>query len=245
MNPPQDPHLVTSSLEILAILRSIEQSKALLRMQVEGRPMAFVTTILGVHASEGSLTVDNSADDDFNERIFKAEHVLFETNLEKIRVSFTAQQIQPCLYENRPAFQLPIPQTLRRVQRREYYRVDTPVSAPALCTLTRAVNGQPEKITLPVKDISAGGLSLLDPEHLLSDKAGALYKDCMIELPDTGKIVASLRIARVQDMALPNGEKTRLLGCGFVNLPNAMQILVQHYIGQLERKLNAKRRGYE
>jgi hypothetical protein len=64
-------------------------------------------------------------------------------------------------------------------------------------------------------------------------------------LPEVDTVVTNLRIVRAQDDVLPDGKERRQVGCAFVQLPNAMQILVQHYIGVLERNLNAKRRGFE
>lgn len=241
----EDPFLVTSTLEIQSLLRSIEDKGAMLRMQIEGRTVAIVTTILEVDGDTRTMVVDNSADDDFNRRITSAEKVTFETNLDKVRIQFSVSQVTPCLQDNLPALQVPFPESIRRVQRREYYRVDVPVSEPAWCTIVLPAAEGGKTVKLDIKDISAGGISVLDNDHVLNNEMGTVYADCRLDLPDAGTVVSSLRIMRSLDEKLNNGKETRLLGCKFFNLSNPMNFIVQQYIGKLERKLNAKRRGFE
>src|SRR5690606_8041776 len=131
------------------------------------------------------------------------------------------------------------------VQRREYYRVDVPITEPASCTVTLAGDSGMKTIVLDIKDISAGGISVFDNAHALDNSLGTLYLDCRLELPEAGTVVTSLRVMRSQDERLNNGKETRLLGFQFFELPNPMNFIVQQYIGKLERKLNAKRRGFD
>jgi c-di-GMP-binding flagellar brake protein YcgR len=168
--------------------------------------------------------------------------VLFETNLDKVRIQFSVQQITACLQDGRPALRAPFPESIRRVQRREYYRVEVPVTEPAWCTIPMP---QGKIVKLEIKDISAGGISVLDNSHLLDTSEDMLYKDCRLELPETGTVVADLQIKRSLHETLSNDKKIHMLGCRFHDLSNPMNFMVQQYIGKLERKLNAKRRGFE
>ncbi|MGP1614322.1 MAG: flagellar brake protein, partial [Pollutimonas bauzanensis] len=196
-NDGEDQFLVTSRLEIQSLLRSIEEKKALLRMHVEGRSVAIITTILEIEPDGNTLIVDNSADEDFNRRISSAEKVSFETNLDKVRIQFSVHRVSPCLQDNLPALRIPFPESIRRVQRREYYRVDIPVSEPALCTLSIADGkGARKDVKLQIQDISAGGVSILDNEHLLDNSLGTIYKDCTLDLPEAGTVVTGLQIKR-------------------------------------------------
>src|SRR5690606_29735085 len=128
-----DPYLTSSQLEIVRLLRAIEARKSLLRMHLKGRAVAIVTTILDVDAANHRLTVDVSSDPDFNERIISAQEVTFDTMLDKIHIQFSTSNITHCQHDNLPALSMPMPQTLSRIQRREYYRVDIPVTNPASC----------------------------------------------------------------------------------------------------------------
>jgi c-di-GMP-binding flagellar brake protein YcgR len=240
-----DPYLVTSRLEIRSLLRAIELKRALLRMHVRGRSMAIITTILEIDDKNNDLIVDNSAEEEFNRRITSAEEISFETSLDKVRIHFSAPNVTPCLHDNRPALRLPIPDSLTRIQRREAYRVDVPVTKPARCTIPVKDEKGTRNVTFTVQDISAGGIAVIDNSHLLDETAGALYKACRLLLPEIGTVISDMRVVRALDEELPNGKKQRQVGYKFVQLPNPMQIMVQHYIGMLERNLNAKKRGFE
>lgn len=239
------PFIVTSQLEIKSLLRAIEQKNALLRMHVRGRSVAIITTILQIDAKTDMLIIDNSADEEFNRRITTAENVAFETLLDRVRIQFTASHVATCMHDGRPALQLPLPTTLTRIQRREYYRVDTPVTNPARCTFTFEKDKERRSATLDLKDISAGGIAVIDSDGMLDCTKGTTYNACRLELPEVDVVDVDLRVVQCMDDLLQNGKERRLLGLKFFNLPNPQMIKVQHYIGVLERKLNAKRRGFE
>lgn len=240
-----DPFLVTSKYEIFSLLRSMQVKGALLRMHIPGREVAIITTILEADNSTNTFIVDNSADEDFNRRIVKAEEISFDTLLDKIQISFTASEAVACMHDQRPAIMLPIPEAVTRIQRREYYRIDIPVTAPAFCFFTVLDSSGTRTVKLEIKDISAGGISVQDHDHSLVHTQGSIFKDCRMELPESGTVACDLRLMRALNVTLPNGKETWHLGCRFIELPGAMNIIVQNYIGKLERKLNAKRRGFD
>ncbi|PLC50358.1 flagellar brake protein [Pollutimonas subterranea] len=241
----ENPFLVTSSLEIHALLRSIATKGALLRMHIEGRTVAIITTILDVDPDNAAFIVDNSAEEDFNRRVVSADTVTFETSLDKVRIQFSVTKVESCMQEGRPALRASFPSSITRIQRREYYRVDIPVSNPATCTIPTPQNKDTKQVTLELRDISAGGISAMDNEHTLDNALNALFKNCRLELPEAGTVITDLQIVRSQDDTLANGKPSRSLGFAFINLSNPMNFIVQQYIVKLERKLNAKRRGFE
>ncbi len=241
----EDPFVITAPLEIRGLLRSIKRSKALLRMYVKGDGVSAVTTILEINPRDHTLIIDNAPDELVNRRLLSAEQVEFETSLDKVQIHFSSSQLQACLQADQPALRLEIPTLMRRIQRREYYRVETPVTDPPRCIFTLDNEGSPAKVSLPIKDMSAGGLALIDNNHVLDTDWGTLYQDCVLELPQIGEVEASLRVVQYKDESLPGGKERRLVGCKFFNPSSALQVKVQNYISGLERKLSAKRRGYE
>ncbi len=245
INDEEDPFLVSSPLEILSILRSIESRRALLRMHIEGREVAIITNILEIDAAANSFIVDNSADEDFNRRLTSAELVSFDTNIDRVRIRFSTAQVTSCMQDGMPAIRVPIPESLQRIQRREYYRVNIPVSNRASATFTIRDEKGERTVKFELKDISAGGISIFDNAHVLDNSLGTLYKNCRIELPGAGIVETHLMVMRSLDEILFNGKESRLIGCRFFELSNPMNFIVQQYIGKLERKINAKRRGFE
>ena len=243
-----DPFAITSALEIHALMRSIQNNRGLIQMQAQGGSASIVTAILAVDPASNSFVVDNSSDEKLNQRIAGANAIMFETVLDGVRIQFIGRNVKVCNHEGAPAFELTLPDSLTRLQRRENYRIDIFVSEPAICTFTlrqKDANKTTILKKLTIKDISAGGISVWDNEHILDDGQSTTYAACRLELPEVGIVEADLRVVQTIDSTFSNEKERRLIGLKFVNLPGVMQTKVQNYIRTLERKLIAKKRGYD
>lgn len=234
---------ITSQREIVSLLRSIEEKRQLIRMLVHGGTGAIVTSILEV--DNDSIIMDSARDSSMNQRIIESDKVSFETTLDKIRILFTSTQVTSCLKDDRPALRIAIPVSLIRLQRREFYRINTPISSPVRCIIPLQNKTVNDAVAVTLHDISCGGIAIFDDSKALDNTNGAVYKDCRIALPGVGTITTSLVVANSQEQTLLNDKKRRRIGCAFIELPNAMLNKVQRYIGNLERELNAKLNGLD
>ena len=153
--------------------------------------------------------------------------------------------LKPAMHEGKPALSMAWPTQLRRVQRREFFRVDIPASNPAYCLIEDASlpDGQAR---FRIADISAGGLQLVDRDNLLTQTAiGTIFDACTLELPDTGELDVALRVLRSTHLTQDNGKPQHHVACRYFNLPDKLQIAIQQYIGTLERAVLARRWGVE
>jgi c-di-GMP-binding flagellar brake protein YcgR len=232
---------IESHKEILALLRSIGEKNQLIRMLINGQADVCVTSILDVTASH--ILLDCSIDKQQNRRILNTETVGFETTLDKIRIMFSGGQVEEALHDGRPALKILLPTTLIRLQRREYYRMATPLGLPVMVTITLPVELGEGVHAMPLADISCGGIALLDSRRLLPNTIGLNYPACVIDLPHVGIINTTLQIRNSLDLTLLNSKPSRRLGCRFVDIPRSMLADVQRYITRLERERNARTAG--
>lgn len=241
-----DPFLLTSELEIRSVLRSIQRHESLLRMYTrDNSDQSIMTTILDLDDDAQRLIVDASSDDALNLRLANSQAILFETRLDSVNIQFEGSELQSIIQDDLPAFSLPYPTTLRRIQRREFYRVDVPVGEPASCTVLISEPGQtPRHVAVRMKDLSAGGVALLDMDSLLPHENGITFKDAVLTLPETGEAIVDLTVRRIHTEVLPNKKEIVELGCEFTDPTNSATMLIQNYIGRLERRLNARRNGF-
>ena len=239
------PYQVHSRREIITLLRNIGERNQLVRMVIKGGTESVVTSILEVDEASNAVIIDCAPSNLQNERILDSDNLAFETLLEHIRILFFATQIESCVYENLPAFSFALPASLIRLQRREFYRVLTPVTNPVRCTIQVPNEVGDGSITAVVtlQNISGGGVGIVDEKKLLDNTIGRTYKDCRIDIPGGAPIVATLQIRNSYDLTLTNGKAIRRLGCLFVDLPKHMTAAVQRYITKLEREQNAKATG--
>lgn len=234
---------VESRREIIALLRAIASENQLIRMLLHGEADVCVTAILDVDADNGVMYLDAPIDRAQNERALVAKRINFETTLDKIRILFGGTELEATTYDGRAAISMAIPETLIRLQRREFYRMPTPVSNPVRVTVPMPPELGGGSNVFPLADISCGGISILDNKLQLGNAIGATYPGCKIDLPDIGTVLATLQIRNSLDMTLLNNKTNRRLGCAFIDISRGNLASVQRYITQLERERNARTAG--
>lgn len=239
-----NPYSIHSRREIAAILRSISSQKQLVRLTIDDND-SVVTSILDVDEPADTIIVDCAPDPDLNARIVAAARAGFNTALNQISIRFESEGLRECLYQERPALAMSLPRSLIRLQRREFYRVETPRLNPLRCTIQIPAEGRRYSVTLPLQNVSGGGIAMIDEGDLLRATVGMSFRDCRIELPNRTFLVVDLQIRNIRDVKLQNGKTVRRLGCLFTELPKPMLAAVQRYITKLERERNAKDVGLD
>lgn len=236
---------VISRREIISILRTLASQRQLISMQVENGSEAVMTSVLGVEEASNVVVIDCARSASANQRIADARHVSFETSIDNIRILFSTDGMALCEYDGHQAFMLTIPKGLIRLQRREYFRVPTPVVNPVRCTIRiQSEEDKPAQVlSFPLQNVSGGGIAIIDENKLLDDTIGRIYKDCKIDLPGGTLVIATLEVRNSHEIKLSNGKHIRRIGCLFVDLPSAMLSAVQRYITKLERDHAARNKG--
>lgn len=237
------PFKVQSRREIISLLRAISDHKQLIRILMETSGEATVTSILDIDDDTGTVILDTASDPAVVERLLDCDNLSFETVLDRIRIVFFATEIDTCTHDGLPALQIAIPMNLIRLQRREFYRVPTPLTAPIQCTIHIVTEDGKQSVTVPLQNVSGGGIALNDEKHLLDRTIGKIYPDCQIYLPDNVVIITTLQIRNVIDIKTDNGKSIQRIGCLFVGLPKPMLAAIQRFITKLEREQNAKSTG--
>lgn len=239
------PYQVNSRREIIVLLRSISQHKQMINMLANQGAVAIVTSILDVDDSTGEVIIDCAQRDRVNAQLLASDNISFETTLEQVRILFFANQVTECTYDGAPALKIMLPASLIRLQRREFYRVLTPLTNPVSCTITipGIGAGEPHEHTMVLQNVSGSGIALIDEFSILGDTIGRVYHNCRIDLPGGSLVVASLELRNAHQIQLANGKTVRRLGCLFVDMPHAMLAAIQRYISRLEREQNARAAG--
>lgn len=222
---------VTHPGEVERVLRGVMETRALVTIQVtEGREF-LVTTLVALDTGEGALYLGCGDDERKNAVLLGAASVTFFTHHEKIKVQFVSEALQLVMVEGRPLFRVPMPATLLRFQRREYFRLPTSLTNPIKCFIP-----SPEgNIDAAVIDISVGGIGILAYEHGTPIIAGEIYHGCHLSLPGGAAFLVSLNVRSTYDITLKNGVVSHRAGCQFINLPASVESEIQRYIFRIER----------
>lgn len=239
----QSPYQVESRREIIALLRGFKEKNQLISMFINNGSEVFITSVLEIDDTNNIVIIDSAPGAEANQRIVEASQIFFDGLLDRISIQFSSSRLQRTTYDRRPALQMPIPSSLIRLQRRENYRINTPVSSPIKCLIPMLVDEVSMVGKFSLVDISCGGIAILDDQRQLNIAVGTRYTDCQVDLPGIGLLEINLEIRNSQDLTLLNGRTTRRVGCEFLNLSSRTLATVQRYIMKLERERNAKMTG--
>ncbi|MDN5843168.1 MAG: flagellar brake protein [Alcaligenaceae bacterium] len=241
MTDEDNHYLVTLPLEIRSIMSSIARHNTLVRLDIPGRAVSLISTILQIDDKANRLVMDNASEAGVNSQLLHSTSVRFQAMLHRILIEFEGK-LTPTTHQGKPALAMPMPAALQRLQRREHFRVDVPSVNPATCTLRHPMAPRGE-ISLPLRDISAGGLQIIDNDKYLDATPGTVYDQCTLNLPEAGEIVVRLKVVHSLKLIQENGKILHAIACSYVDLQNRHEIIIQSYIGMLERAIMARRWG--
>ena len=134
-----------------------------------------------------------------------------------------------------------MPSEAHHLQRREFYRLETPVGDSPYCLLPDPDGGDPSRWR--VQDISAGGIALMlpAPQGLLSLQARV--RGCVLQIPDAPAITTSLVVCNLREQKQANSVEMTRAGLRFDELPRGADTVIQRYIFRIDRLRKARANG--
>jgi len=239
----QNPYQVDSKKEILLLLKSLMEHGQLVNMVINDGTEVLVSAILHVDVDSNNLILDCVASEEANASLAAAPRVYFEASLNRISIQFSTTAISRTTYLGKASLVCAIPTSLIRLQRREYYRISTPVTSPIVCILPVPQENGGGTVKLPLIDLSCVGVSLLDEKRILNADFGTLYENSQIDLPGAGLINVKLQVRNSQNLLLMNHKTTRRIGFQFIDLGPAVMAQIQKVIIKIERERNSRQSG--
>ena len=241
LSADDDRYLVRGSLEIAGIMRRLISHRSLVSAHASDHGAFFVTALLAIDGDNEGLIFDYGADAALTERLLRSPRLTFLTQLDHVRIQFSAQHAEGIDYEGGPAFRVPMPRVITRLQRREYYRLRIPRGRPLHCHVhvpdAVSPSAAGKRMSLNIFDMSCGGLALGGwPGDFVPGTSVDLV-DSAIDLPDLGRIVVNLRIVHIQ--ASGGTASGGRFGCKFVSPSAGAVLLVQRHINRIERDQRA------
>ncbi len=234
-------YLLRSRNEILFVLKALVEHVAQITIFFnEGRDLILTTLI---EVNDQGLVFDFGASPELNRKAEEVQKLFCITSLEKVKVQFILRGLTRIDYQGSPAFRAEFPETVLRLQRREYFRLTMPVTRPLKCQIPLPDIGDTRLVEVNVADISGGGMAIVVPPNNIPLQEGAEFAGCTIDLPEVGIVTATIRILNVFEITLRSGAHLKRSGCQFVKLPPPMATLIQRYIIKVERERKARESG--
>ncbi len=236
--------LVQDRRAIAQLLQTLAERHVLMSAHIGEHGASFVTTVLGMGADGASVILDASAEERLNDRASRAAHLICVTRLDGIRIQFRVTTPQRIELDGLPALGAPLPESVLRLQRREFFRIAVPMTSPVSCTIAATTpNREPVSVKLRVIDISSGGIAVLIPPDTFNCSVGMEFEDSQLQLPDTDPITVTLKVRNMINSTSRHGVTALRAGCEFLGLSGKANIRIQRYIFQVQRERRALETG--
>lgn len=228
------PFRITNPMEICYVLRSLTQRESFLTVYFNGGRDLLLTRILDADAKSGTFLFDLGGNPDSNQALYKTDKALFVASPEGVKIQFSTSQIRSGTFEGQPCFVAPLPPDLIKLQRREFFRLPTPIASPYTCQL-QWPEGPAIKVEL--HDVSLGGAGLwFSAEYRSLLQQGVKIERASFDFGRAGYMSIDFEIRNSHSVVNRNGQTLYIVGVRFINLSRTQEASLQRLISQLERE---------
>jgi c-di-GMP-binding flagellar brake protein YcgR len=234
-------YFIRNPVEILSTLRAMERRRCVITVYLDAGETFFLSVIVAIDEDSGEIFLDPSNQSTLNLQASKSQQLTLSATLDKVKIQIRLPALQVTTQADKPAFSVPMPSKILRLQRREFFRLITPHAPPLRCKISAKRDNSSEIFDLPLFDISGGGLSLIANINLAEKfTPGELFQDCRLEIPGESVLSVNLQVREIFKIELANGDQQLRLGCEFVSLPGTRLALIERYVTRLERERKAR-----
>lgn len=237
--------ILNNPLEILRNLQALTKQGGFVSVYFDRGENFFLSTVLAVDENRRSIVIDAPRQEEVLQQALQAGVATLCANLDRIKIQCHLQRLLPETWEERKALVSLLPEKMLRLQRREFFRIQTPLLNPLRCRLIRQHgDGRSEVFDFPLHDISGGGVCLIAPIEMAEKfSLGELFADCRLDIPGESVLSVNLRVRELAQLEMHDGQPQLRLGCEFFNLPGTRLSLIERYITRQERSSKARLSG--
>jgi len=231
-------YILGNPLEILRHLRLLQEQRHFITLYLDSGQQFFLTTILSIDEENQRLLLDPPGQTTLLQPALNAAQGTMTTQVDRVKIQWRMPPLRVEQHDGRPALATALPTRILRLQRREFFRIETPKLSPLRCKFARVhADGRAEAFDFPLFDISGGGMCLTGPiSHADKFALGELFADCRLDIPGESVLSVNIRIREISRIETATNEQQLRLGCEFINLPGTRQTLIERYITRLERE---------
>lgn len=238
------PYLIENPLDVAFHLRTLQRQASVISLYLEDGQQFFLTRLLDVDDKHNRISLDASQHAPLNTLATQSRKITLSATVDRIKVQIRLSELHTGEHAGKAALIAPLPARMLRLQRREFFRVETPRLSPLRCQLALRSEHGIRVFDLPLFDISGGGLALIGDVALAEQfSLGELFTECRLEIPGESVLTVNLRVREVLKIETVNGDHQLRLGCEFIGLPGTRLAMIERYITKLERERKAKETG--
>lgn len=228
--PPSGDILYRSRADICRILQFIASDHCSISAEI-GSNRLFVSHILAVNPDTGHFVIAYCSNKSANSVLFGLPEVEFTASHQGAHVVFRVSKPKDTQFDEQPAIQFELPQSVTLYHRREQPRIPVPDDVSLRCVADAdGVISFEARIT----DISLGGMGglLYNPDIVL--QTGTVLKGCRIIIPNGEAIIADLEVRYTKKITLADGTLINRAGVRFMQRPQGIEALINMFAKDLD-----------
>jgi len=223
--------------EVVQILRSLNNHADSLAVYFDQGRNFILTSLLDVRPQQETFIFDIGSNDETNNRLLKSDKLIFVGIQDGIRVQWNTTQAAKTQYGGSDAFVAWLPQTVLRLQRRDFFRAVLPLTTSARCHIPALGTGREG---LAIRDISVGGLCVIANDHFAKAQTLDRFEGCTISLDEQlGDIRQTLEVRHITPVPMRGGKVQTRVGLRFTDIAASDQARIQRFLVKVEQAKRA------
>jgi len=228
----ESAYLLHGKGDIIHVMRDLAKRPDIITAYLGGGGH-MLTAVLGVIPERDLVVFDYGPNEAANQKALAAERLICVTQHDRIRIKFSCGPAKRAKFQGHPALAIPLPESVYRLQRREFFRVTTPMIEPV--QLVIPPGGElAEELELTAFDLSAGGIGVANPKGALEAPPGTILEQCSLLLPGHGTLLVDVQVCYHRPATLRDGREGYRTGLSFRPMPLDRNVAIQRYLHRLQ-----------
>ncbi|ADM98288.1 hypothetical protein Dda3937_00044 [Dickeya dadantii 3937] len=242
-NNMKEQYARRNKMAICATLRGLQKQDA--TVMVYHTHGQFISKILEVNSDEEEFLFDLGGLERENSRALFAGELEFAAETAGAKVEFRTTIIRTVDHDGLPAFCAAVPDVLYYIQRRNFFRINSPAWPPMNCRGELPDNTHFE---FSLKDLSLGGLSMYTDDSAIAElfEPGMILKNIDVDLASYGQFCLDLQFVNHATTKVVDSKgdvkQIERLSFKFSALSATQERGLQQVITELELDQNEKRK---
>lgn len=238
-------YLVRSPKQILNYLKLLSAERCLISAAFGASDKdTFLSAIMDIDEKKQTITIDCGPKEYLNRKLLKSPVIKCSTEYKGIKVYFEGRKAVKTGSASEPAFLVPMPTTLYWVQRRQFYRIRSPLSKQSYCVISfkDPETEQEKTLNLELYDLSATGISIINDSSEFAKllEPSVEFNKCRLVLQDEAPLSVDLEIRHILPQSSNNPGKKERIGCYITNSTPRIETTILRYMQNIERELKQK-----
>jgi len=234
-------YLIRNQKQVTNHLKMLSKERCLISACFgEGEKDTFLTAIIKIDEKNQTITIDCGPKEYLNKRLLDSAIIKCSTEYQGIEVLFEGRRVKKTGTPSHPAFLIPIPKSIFWVQRRQFYRVKSPLSKESHCAISIIDNETKEQniINFPLYDLSVSGFSISNKSKALANYFEPTQElpQCQLILENEATLTLDIEVQHVTNQHV----KPERIGCLIASPSPRIESVILRYMQNIERENRQK-----